>query len=70
MDIDIVVTPDGKINIFTRSGTFAQGKKAIMKLIEALKVHDIELQNISPAEQHRHEHQQIPVVIKEKTHAH
>lgn len=68
MDIDIVITQDGKISIYTRSGSFSQGKEAILKLLEELKSQGIELENISPVEQHRHEHQQVIVSAKEKTH--
>lgn len=69
MDIDIAITQDGKISIFTRSGSFSQGKDALARLLKELEADGIELENISPVEQHRHQHQQAIVSIKEKTHA-
>lgn len=54
MDIEVVICQDGSIAFFTRSGNFVQGKAAIGNLIAALGEAGVEVDSVSPVEQHRH----------------
>jgi len=55
--IKIAISETGTITAITQSGTFAQGKDALEKLIvQALQAKGADLKNIR-FEQHRHDHQ-------------
>lgn len=55
MKMRIVVEPNGKISLFSDEGTFGEGKEKIESLLSYLQAQGIDLADISPVEQHRHD---------------
>lgn len=67
MEIQIVITQDGKLSIFSKQGTFLEGKEKIKLLLQTLEAEGVEFDSISDVEQHSHEKHEIPVRIKGST---
>lgn len=57
MDLRIVITDEGKLTIFTDTGTFEDGKKIAANLFKALEAAGVEIDELGQAEQHRHDHE-------------
>lgn len=63
---DIVIGPDGKVTVFTRGGTFNEGRKKLLALIEELKAQGLEITETGDVEQHRHDEQSVTVHALQK----
>ena len=57
MKMRIVITETGQVALFSDTGTFAEGDKAIQQLFAALQAEGVDLTEITPTEQHRHDDQ-------------
>jgi len=57
MQARVVITPDGKVSVFTEQGTFEQGKERIEKLLKTLGLEGVEFDEVGEVEQHRHDHE-------------
>ena len=55
--VRLVIDQDGKLQVFVPRGTLAQGKAAINTLLASLKAQGIDVDDVSPIEQHRAEDQ-------------
>ena len=61
MKARIVVSTSGQIGVFADDGTFAEGAAAIEKLFTLLEAGGVELEDVKPVEQHRHDGVNVPV---------
>lgn len=51
---EIAISPDGKLTIVTRQGTFTEGAEKIAKFTESLEISGIKITAGPRIEQHRH----------------
>lgn len=70
MKARIVVTPEGKIQVFIDEGTFEEGRKKIEQVFKGLQINGITLDDIGPIEQHRHEDGTVHTHSNEMGHNH
>lgn len=54
MKAEIAISPDGKVTVVTREGTFAGGTERLARLIANLKKGGIKVEDVR-FEQHRHD---------------
>ncbi|WP_157833517.1 hypothetical protein [Desulfotruncus alcoholivorax] len=54
MKAEIAISPDGKVTVVTREGTFAGGTERLSQLIANLRKGGIEVEDVR-FEQHRHD---------------
>jgi hypothetical protein len=55
MRVQITVDRDGKITLITQNGTFTAGVDKINEILAALSAEGIDIQQVNPPEQHRHD---------------
>lgn len=52
---DIIIGPDGAIQVITREGAFAEGKKRVESLLDDLRATGVDVAADTKYEQHRHD---------------
>jgi hypothetical protein len=52
---DIIISPDGAIQVITREGSFAEGKEKVESILEDLRASGMNVSAETKFEQHRHE---------------
>lgn len=66
----IEVSPDGQLQLFAENGTFASAAPALENLIGLLAENGLDLEQVDPAEQHRHDDPRVHVHAGGVTHRH
>jgi hypothetical protein len=61
---DIIIGPDGAIQVITREGSFAEGKERVESLLGDLRASGMNVSADTKFEQHRHEGGQVKAGIK------
>jgi len=67
MEIQVVITNEGKLSIFSKEGTFLEGKEKIDLLLQILKAQGVEFDLIGDVEQHTHDKPKVSVKTKSKS---
>lgn len=55
MKVRVTIGPNGEIEVITQEGTFTEGAEKLSSLLAHLDAAGVELADISPPEQHRHD---------------
>ena len=66
MEIQIIVTQNGKLSIFSKQGDFIEGKEKIDLILQILKAEEIKFDFLGDVEQHSHEKPMISMQNKSK----
>lgn len=64
MKVDVVITRDGKISVFTREGSFNEGLEKILELLNLLRAEGIAIEIEGDIEQHRHSESKVHSEVK------
>lgn len=61
MEIQIIVTQNGKLSIFSKQGDFIEGKEKIDLILQILKAEGIKFDSLGDVEQHSHDKEKMLV---------
>lgn len=59
MDLQVVITREGKLSVFARAGAFGEAKEKIERLLSDLGLEGIELELVGDVERHTHDRPEI-----------
>ena len=61
MEIQIVITQDGQMSLFSKQGAFIEGKEKIDLILQILKAEGIKFDSLGDVEQHSHDKEKMLV---------
>lgn len=59
MELSVVITREGKVSVFAKTGTFALAKEKIEQLFKDLGLEGIDFEVVSEVERHAHDRPEI-----------
>lgn len=59
MELSVVITREGKVSVFAKTGTFALVKEKIEQLLKDLGLEGIEFEMVGEVERHAHDRPEV-----------